>query len=92
MVRPLKHYSSILKSNSKTKKLKYVRKINSLRKLSSASRRYRTAMDLLLSEGLYITKYYDLRQLNRLDLRSLHTKKIKDKATSGYFGIQRFKK
>ena len=92
MVRPLKYYSSMLKSNSKTKKLKYVKKINSLRKLSSASRRYRITKDLLLSEGLYVTKYFDLHPLNRLDIRSLHTKKIKDKATSGYFGIQRFKK
>lgn len=90
MVRPLKHYSSMLKLDSKTKKLKDVRKINSLRKLGAATRRRRPNY-LLLFMGLRMTKYYDLRPLNRLDIRSLHTKKVKDKATSRYFGFNDLK-
>ena len=92
MVRPLKDYLDTHEYVNRHMKigLKKSPKPKSLWELVTATRSRRTN-HLLLTIGLRMTKYYEF-SLNRLDLRSLHTKKIKDKATSGYFGIQRFKK
>ncbi len=86
----LKDYSSMFKLDSKTKKLKEVRKINSLRKLDDATRIYRPNY-LLLIMGLRMTKYYELRSLNRFDIRSLNVRKLKARATTGYLGFKDLK-
>lgn len=92
MAIPLKHYLDAHEYINRHMKigLKKLPKPKSLCKLGAATRRRRPNY-LLLFMGLRMTKYYDLRPLNRLDIRSLHTKKIKDKATSRYFGFNDLK-
>ena len=92
MARPLKHYLDAHEYVNRHMKirLKKLPKPKSLRKLSNATR-IRRPNYLLLIMGLHMTKYYELRPLDRLDIRSLHTKKIKDKAATGHFGFNDLK-
>ena len=91
MVRPLKDYLDAHEYINRHMKigLKKSPKPKSLWELVTATRSRRTN-HLLLTIGLRMTKYYEF-SLNRLDLRSLHTKKIKDKAASGYLGFKDLK-
>ena len=88
MVRPLKHYLDAHEYVNRHMKigLKKSPKPKSLCELGAATIS-RRPNHLLLIMGLCMTKYYDLSPLNRLDIRSFHTKKIKDKVANGRSGF-----
>ena len=87
MVRPLKDYLDAHEYVNRHMKigLKKSPKPKSLWELVTATRSRRTN-HLLLTIGLRMTKYYEF-SLNRLDLRSLHTKKLKVSAATEHSGF-----